>query len=492
MSFSLLWYFVVGILSFVKSEDKVYPSVRYGMNNTQMKEIERAIVQKYLQGKVFDLEEVHFRQKIDFIGTIELNITNSSFRFVDITDNTLDVVLVEPNQIKAIITEAKAKIPFDYTFRSNFYSNGGNGTIDITNVTFEIDNNLLTIQSEVEPQKKAPAIGIEKFLISSADFDFVFSKEGALEKLLKYIALNLKNAVLEVVHKKFENDWKPQVNKEILNFMSHQNLSFPLGNTSMTVSYSMNEDPKIKDNGLQLSLELEIIDKEVKYPGKTYDIPEISNTKTAIEIFVSQYILDNYFYILYKKGQIAFELKGDSVPVMSLTVNIMKGIWKGLDKVYTNTSAICDLGFVARDGPKANFKENLTAVFLPLNMDLLVRNDSKNESIKDLAVGGEVDVNVNLTFGLKGGNLTADITGVTMENYKITSSKIGEVDTEGVTKAANAMVSLLLSTLNQMIHSAMANITLPTIGDIHLDNSKLLTHERYIEFGVDPYVKFSN
>ena len=79
-----------------------------------------------------------------------------------------------------------------------------------------------------------------------------------------------------------------------------------------------------------------------------------------------------------------------------------------------------------------------------------------------------------------------------MENYKITSSKIGDVDTKGVTEAANTVMSGFLWVFNQMIHSVMANITLPTIGDIHLDNSKLLTHERYIEFGVDPYVKFSD
>lgn len=240
-----------------------------------------------------NISDFSFKQKIDFIGTIELNMTNLKFKFHDLPKDLLNITFVEPNLIQLIINNATASLDFYYIFRSNFYSSEGKATVQLTEISSTFSTKLISIPNEKEKTKKGPGIEIESLLINSAELKFIFENEGPLEQILMAVMASLKSSLIGLINGQFNQVYKPLVNSEIHKFLANITLSFPLPNTTMTLHYSMNEDPSIQNNGLELSFEGYLTDEKNPYDKKPYDIPHIGHSDADMAIHLSQYILDN-------------------------------------------------------------------------------------------------------------------------------------------------------------------------------------------------------
>lgn len=128
-----------------------------------------------------ELSDTSLKQKIDFIGTIEFNMTNIKFKFHDLPKSLLNITFVEPNKIQVLINNASASLDLKYTFRSNFYSSQGNATVKLSEISSSFASQLISIPNLKEKNKKGPGIEIESFAINSAELKFIFENEGPLE-----------------------------------------------------------------------------------------------------------------------------------------------------------------------------------------------------------------------------------------------------------------------------------------------------------------------
>lgn len=99
--------------------------------------------------------------------------------------------------------------------------------------------------------------------------------------------------LIGLINSQFEGALKPLINTQIHDFLANMTLAFPLPNSTMTLHYSMSEDPKIQSNGLEMSFEGYITDEKYVYEVKPYDIPHIGYSDADMTIHLSQYILDN-------------------------------------------------------------------------------------------------------------------------------------------------------------------------------------------------------
>lgn len=472
------------LLSNVQLQEVIHPSLRYGLSNEQMKDIELIIISEFLNNKEVPLEDIKIKEKIDFLGTVELNITEIKFKFLNLTESALSVHFEEENIIRFALKEVKSILDFKYNFKSNFYSNDGKGAAKLNNATLTLVNSLTSIKNQKEPQKKGPGIQIESLELLSSDFTFEFDHAGSLEKIIQFVVINLKDALVEVLQKRFNEHYRPIFNKELEDYLSKIDLSFPITNTTLTVSYSMNENPHITNTGIEMSFEAEIYSEEYKYPGKTYEIPHIIKSDSTIDLIVSQYLIDNYAYIMYKEGNLDFTVKSETTSPFNLTVSYLDSVFPGLKEKYETTELI-DLKLKAYDFPIVEFVEEKAVITLKHNMEVYVR---KNDTTSELAVGGDTIIETEIKFSINKGEIKGEIEKLVMIQFKTTLTNIGEIDENQAVKGFNELIEFTLPVLNIVLQNSLSSIKIPSIGNVQLDQTDIKIHKNYISVGVNPYI----
>ena len=150
MNYAIKLIFVFFLFAFAKSDDPIYPSLRYGLSNEQMKDIEVIIISEFLNNKEIPIPGVYYKEKVDFLGTVEFNMTDTIFKFINLTEKTLTIQPGDENHITFVLNDANAEVNFNYTFKSNFYSNEGKATLMLKNATLTIVNKVITIQNKKE------------------------------------------------------------------------------------------------------------------------------------------------------------------------------------------------------------------------------------------------------------------------------------------------------------------------------------------------------
>lgn len=473
------------LFALAKSDDPIYPSLRYGLSNEQIKDIEVIIISEFLNNKEIPIQGIYYKEKIDFLGTVEFNMTNATFKFINLTEKTLTIHIGDENHISFILNDANACVNFNYTFKSNFYSNEGTASIKLTNTTLTIVNKVISIQNKKEPNKKGPGVEIESLTLTSANIEFVFEHEGPLEKIIEFIITNIKDAFIEIIQKKFNESYRPIFNKEIAEYLANTELSFPINGTSLTVSYSMNEEPTITQTGIEMSFEAEIYSDKCRYPGKTYNIPHITKSTSTIDLILSQFIIDNYLYIMYNETQFETTLKSEDTYPMNLTVSTFKDIFPGLETKY-EPSAKVDLKIKGFKAPIASFIEGKTQITGYFNIAIYVRT---SETESELAVSGDAVLDSTINFSIQKGVIKLEIASLKILEFKNIQSNIGEVTEEDVLANAEKVIGTYLILINLGIAASVSQIKIPSIGNIHLDQTDISVHEHYLSIGVSPYIE---
>ena len=279
----------------------IHPSLRYAISPQQLARIEQVIIESFLDGRPMPIDDITFKDRIDFLGTVEFNLTQMNFRCFNLTDNDLEIHFDDPEKIYFSLRDVNAQLDFVYILRSNFYSNHGKGVVHFANMTIKMVNTLISVPNLHEPNKTSPGISIEELELNSTDLSFTFDNEGPLEKTIAYIITNLKDVIYDLIQQKFYTTYKPMFNEDIYEYIANSTLSFPLSNTTFNVSYSMNEEPTLsKEKGIEMSFEAQFVSENYTYNGSTYELPIINETSAMIDIIASQYLLDNYLYLMYK------------------------------------------------------------------------------------------------------------------------------------------------------------------------------------------------
>ena len=484
MNYAIKLILLFFLFALAKSDDPIYPSLRYGLSTEQIKDIE-VIISEFLNNKEIPIQGVYYKEKVDFLGTVEFNMTDATFKFINLTEKTLTIQVGDDNHITFVLNDANAEVNFNYTFKSNFYSNEGKATLLLKNATLTIVNKVISIQNKKEPNKKGPGVEIESLAITSAKIEFVFEHEGALEKIIEFIIINIKDAFIEIIQKKFNDSYRPIFNKELADYLSNTELSFPINGTSLTVSYSMNEEPMISKEGIEMSFEAEIYSDKCRYPGKTYNIPHITKSTSTIDIILSQFIIDNYLYIMYNETQFETTLKSEDTYPMNLTVSTFTDIFPGLATKY-NTSDKVDLKIKGFKAPIAAFSEEKTKIKGYFNIGIYVRT---SETESELAVAGDAVLDSDVNFSIQKGVIKLEIASLTVEEFKNIQSNIGDITEEEVLANAKQFIGNYLIWINLGIAASVAQIKIPSIGNIHLDQTDITVHEHYLAIGVSPYIE---
>lgn len=478
---------LLSLLFFVVSYDN--PSLVYIINEFQLKELEKVVIEKFLLYKELSIQDYHLKQKIDFIGTIQLDIVEQKFKFVELSSESMNIEFIENDKLAISIKDVKADLHFNYDFKSNFYSNKGTGTILFSRVIIKMKNQITEVKNKLEPEKMGPCFEIMSLDIESIDMDIKFDNEGQLEKIIKGIILNLKNAIVETIQKKFNSDYIYSVNDSLRESLANMKLSFQVAKYGLTISYSMDGLPTIQNKLLTCAFNAEIYDANYKYDEKPYPLPPIRDTLSSVDILFNQFILENYLYIMYQQNRLNWNIES-TTGSFPLSVNTFQDCFPGIKEKYTDDEPI-DLYIVQKANPEFVFTEKEPKGQTKFRLNCNIEFNVKKNEQKETAVAGDVILEIEFEFELKDGKISCIFLILAFKQFTQTQSLIGNIDPDVFIKGTEEISDLLLQNINDKLEDIFKELVIPSFMGIKFDRSNVFIHEKYLQIGISPYVENS-
>ena len=171
-----IFMFILFLIGLINSE---FPSIRFLLTYNKIQELNNIILYEILKENFlkfsFDLNNFNFTQKVDFVGTVQMNFTNLTLKFDNFDNETITAQYLEDKKIKLNINGINASLLTNYSFLSNFYQRDfGEGVIKLDNFSFEIIYTIVHYQNNIDPSKYGPGILISNCSIEDFQLNFKF------------------------------------------------------------------------------------------------------------------------------------------------------------------------------------------------------------------------------------------------------------------------------------------------------------------------------
>lgn len=447
-------------------------------------------VQKDLIPVIFNNYPIHlpspgaFEQTIDFIGKLKLNISDLTLTFDNISENQLNIEFIEgSNLINATISDISGSLNFTYNFESGFYNNKANGTIKINGMSAEISSLLCTVNNTRNPGKLGPNIRITSLIIpKSPSLSIDFDAPGRLEMLIKFFFDLVSNSISQSIKDNITKEKVENFNRNITSFMANLELENTYQN--ITLDYSLNYAPTIKNKTIEISFDANITaENNYTYSGQKYNISHKYYGEAPIYGLLNQYLLDGIFDVLQNQNKLNGFVPSELVQSDYFKLNV-----EGISKFFTNISKFynmsdkVDLNISSLSPPLLNFKDEKLKGQFNFTLDFLVR---KNDTISsESATKVNFIIDADLGFTIKIAKLEIKIRTITFTEAKVMSSNIGDIDTEKLKSNLNLNINIILFIYSTFKYDF--GIFLPRIPGISLNQTSVIPHENYLEFGIIP------
>lgn len=428
-----------------------------------------------------------FEQKIDFIGKLKLNITELSLKFDNISEEQMTIDFIENNNtINLTINQITGNLNFTYDFESGFYNNKATGNIIIKDMSAEISTEVGTVANAKNPEKLGPNLQIRYLNIPKTPLlSISFDAPGRVEMLVKFFFDLISNSISQSIVDNLTKEKVELFNKNITAFMSELELKNSFNN--ITVDYSLSSAPVIKNRTLEVAFDALLAAEapsNYTYNGTKYAVPHVFYGQAPIYGFLNQYLIDGLFDILQHQNELNAFVPAELVQTALFSLDV-KGISKFIPQIadnYNGTDKV-DLNVSSLVTPQISFKDQKLKAAFNFAVDFEVRNSQK-ENKTESAVALNFSLIADLGFSVQNAKLQIKIKSVEFTDVKVISSNIGEVDTEKIKSNVNLNVNIILliySTFNYDL-----GIFLPKIAGISLNQTTVLPHEGYLEFGIIP------
>ena len=207
------------------------PTLRLTLNANNLGDIEKYVIEKLLTEREIPIGSIVVSEEVDFLGKLDLVLNNTIIKITNMTDADIFLSFVEKKNVNFILNIYDGEISFDYLFYTGLISGTGNGTINLNNVSLSLNNTIIQVPNEHEPEKMGPGIEIKGVIFNELDMNLSFSKNGTLEKSLKFFNKNLKTIILKVAENELnKKDVRKSINEMLYNLFKNISLNIPIEN----------------------------------------------------------------------------------------------------------------------------------------------------------------------------------------------------------------------------------------------------------------------
>jgi len=435
-----------------------------------------------------------FEKNIDFIGNLKLNITNLSLKFDKIGDDQIDLIFIENNNtINLTLKDITGSLNFTYDFQSGFYNNKATGVIVISGMGVEISTIISTINNSKYPDKLNPNFQINLLKVPiSPLLKINFDAPGRVEMLVKFFFDLISNSISESIVNNLSIEKVDNLNKNISNFMANLELRNTYQN--ITVDYSLNYDPIIKNKTLEFPFDTVLFAGDnlnnYTYKGKKYDLPHNFYGNAPLFGLFNQYLLDGFFDISQELGKLKAFIFAETIQtdLFKLDVNGVSKFLPNITKNYNSTDKV-DLNISSSATPILNFKNQKINAEFNFVIDFLVRKSNNftneiNHNQNESAALIEFKLNADLGFNIQNAILQIKIKSVEFTDAKVLRSLIGKIEIEKFKSDLNLNINIILLIYSNFNYDL--GIFLPRLPGISLNQTTVIPHEGYLEFGIIP------
>jgi len=479
-SSSLILSLIFFLFGYSKSEVTT-PAVRFTFSESGIRSLEKEFLPVLMNQTKINLPDNNNKQHLDFIGTVELNITNSVLSFVDVDPERVSVKFGENATIYIDMVNITGMVNFDYVFKSGFYQNTSPGFVKVSNLTLRLVNQLSSQPNEIEPSKLSPAIEIKEVNIESIKVDINFQNMGNLEKFIKYLVDNLQSMMVETIKtelKKVLMNTNVEINKGLANIQLHSDIA----GTNVSLDYTLADSPSVYGDLLEVNFNATIKDKisNTTYEGPLKTIPHIKNTTAPMDGFINQYLFDSIAYILYKANQTNYYLSNPLISTMSLAL-VIPELFQHYQAIKT-----VDIFLQAQESPQLQLTENLTIINLNYDSDFIV---NLNETNKVTAFSANLSLTLNVSASMNQGTIKAKIYSININSFNVTNSSIGPINDKDLATNLNGFINGFLQVIENALNDFVKNIKIPSIYGVTFNDSIVESHEGYLQFAITPHLE---
>ena len=477
------------------------PVLRLSLNGTNLGDLEKIVIKKLLTEQEIILDPINVSEKFEYLGDLELTLNNTIIKISNTTDAELYLSFAEEKNINFILNILNGEIFFDYNFKTGLISGQGNGKALLKNVSMSLNNTIIQIPNEYEPEKKGPGLRIDGASFNNLDMEFCFTKNGTLEKLLKYFNKNLKTIALKIAENEVnKKSTLERINSDLYKLFKKIKLNIPINNllhidNNVYISFSMDEEPIIKNNILEISFEGELKGDIYKYEeNNNITLPHlISNfellTEKAINGVFSQFIINNVLDLLFFFGKFNFIITNDTlsteeinVGTISIFINEITRKYATNQKIKIYADAINNPIIIVHEKNKLNLK-------LYENLKFFVFNETEYiyEDIGTIPIDADSELNIEANFYFNDTNIQLTLTSISMITFEVKDSLVGEIDSEKVKANFNSFVPLFIGAINNNIDKKIQEFPKPIqFEDINFNKLVIQSFEDYLKFDLSP------
>lgn len=480
---------------------KVPPVVRLTLNANNIGDIEKIAISKLLTEREFTLDPIIVEEDIDILGKLNLVLNNTVIKITNSTDAEIALQFAEEKNINFILNLLKGEITFDYTFYTGLISSTGNGTLYLNNISLSLNNTIIQVRNELEPEKLGPGLQIESVLFNDFDMEFSFNKNGTFEKFLKYFNKNLKTILLKVAENELnKKSVLSNINGHLYDLFKNLKLSIPINNLlkieeNVNISFSMNEEPIIKNNILQVSLEAEIIGDNYIYDvTNNITLPHLFNntelfTEKAINAIISQFIFNNALDVFTFFGKLNLEITNDTLGISEINVGTISAIISEITKGYKAGQKVKIITNAIKSPVLKLNENNKLKLNLYENLQFFVYNETEyiNEDIGTIPIVADSEIEIDATFNVNGDDITLTISSITMLTFEVKKSLVGEINTENVINNFKTFMLFMIGNINNKIKSLIEGLPKPLSFEGILFNEFVAkSYDNYIKLDLSP------
>lgn len=459
--------------------------------------IQKHFIPDALAKLVTPLPDININKRLDFIGTLKLNMTDLNLVFKDVKPEQIEIKFINETFYNISINDLLGDIKFNYVFKSGFYNQNSDGVIHLSNLHINLTNALTEVRNTQDPSKYGPGMLVEASEIKNitVQVDFNDKKFGRLEMLAEYLIANIQDSFTQIIRKMTQGDGLKNLNAMISQKLAAMPLNNKLENSSFFIDYSMINTPQIKDKYLKFAFNASIYSpNNTKFvtPFPVTD-PELSTTH-PITGYLNKNVVDELINMILATKNLNFLVVNEKIPssTIKFTTYGIDSIIPGFKEAYGGDSSpehLIDLHLYAKNQSTLTMVEGNLTLTVPSEIHFIVRVTEQNS---EDALWFAVNVKADVSLYVEAGHIKGKINSVTFSDWKQPEkSKVGDHEDDFFEDfnyiIQGAVVPMLIKQVNEGT-LAKEGINIPTFQGISFNKTEGKIHENYVSFNMDPII----
>lgn len=467
-----------------------HPAITLSVNQEGLEKIQYQYIQSITSKLKPIMIDKHFDTKValPFIGEVVLKIDKPEIKIHEIKPDQIDYTFLPlENAINLKLKNFSADVIFNLYLLTGFVELDTTATLTLNDFSINIEFTT----SSLETVRNGEVLNLPGFqlrqlyFLDEFWFNLSFTSEGPIESLLSFLAGSATGTVKDVLNDLYNELIIETLNPILNQLFEHAGNMFKIPKPDSIVEYSLFDNFKYHGESLEISMIIELLDKNKMRFSRTEGSTMPSNIDTkGVLIYINQNIIDDAIGGAYTEELIKtsvgydnfYNQKTNSSILNTTTFMIIDGM-----SIYPPETPMYVDCIAYKNVPKLSLKKDASKAFFGAKCGYIVKLNSKTNSTAFtvyLAVESDFDLKI------KAGTLFGMISQINLvEVEQINSESTIDVDV-GIIIFLFSFTTIIENLVNKYLQDT--GVQIPIIDGMSFSESSLEIWYGYIKLELIP------